>query len=100
MIRPPLWVEDRSDWFFIECGESFRIRFTCGCGANRHVFVPNDSPANLAAAVDALACPRCWRTERKRLYMRQRRGSDEPHDLRPCGHCGEPFRPQRSTARF
>jgi hypothetical protein len=39
------------------------------------------------------------RRERNRLYMRQVRGSDEPHEPRPCAYCGQPFTPERSTGQ-
>jgi hypothetical protein len=40
------------------------------------------------------------RREYQRIYMRQRRRSDEPWPKRRCDHCRKWFEPQRSTARF
>jgi hypothetical protein len=82
----------------------WRVHYTCGCGQKGlTALVRMDGELDR----NSLHCDQCarleckrLRTERKRLATRLKRGSDEPYEPRPCSHCGQPFTPERSTARY
>jgi hypothetical protein len=95
MLKPPTWVQPRREWE--RCSwrpDHYRVEFHCGCGASWYSYLPEGEKPT------TLACDQCRRRERKRLSQREWRGSDVPHDPRPCGHCGETFQPERTTARY
>jgi hypothetical protein len=111
MIKPPRWVQPRKDWKehgFADCMAYYKgcwwVRYTCGCGRKGlEILLHKGEELNR----QNMACADCWRlhrkqerTERKRLYIRKRRGSDEPRELRSCAHCGNNFIPKRTTAEF
>jgi hypothetical protein len=96
-LKPPLWVEPQKDW--LEYRGIFHGQFTCGCGREGCRFVAYEGES-LDILLNILFCRRCRRKERKRVSMRRLRGSDEPHEPRPCDRCGGRFTPERSTGRY
>ena len=78
-MKPPKWVQPREDWH--EWRGCWVLRFTCGCGReNLQGHLKKDQ------VPEGLICRHCWRRERNRLAMRQRRGSDEVTRPRSCDH--------------
>ena len=90
MLKPPKRVEPY-DWGH---EHYIRVRFICGCGRVQEYLLDRGED------LSDLACRRCWRRERNRLAMRQRRGSALVLQDRPCLQCGSIFTPERSTARY
>src|SRR5262245_32696017 len=92
MLKPPQQIDPREGW--IEFSEYWSVFFTCGCGRRDMGHLRKDQ------SPQELVCRYCQRRERKRLYMRQWRGSDVALGDRACQHCGQSFTPERSTARY
>jgi hypothetical protein len=105
MLKPPRWVQPQKNWKpFMRSDDLFRVEFTCGCGQKGQYTVVRKGEQPMWEYMYCCECARQEykriRTERKRLYMRQRRGSDKPRDPRPCEQCGEQFAPKQTTGRY
>jgi hypothetical protein len=94
MLKAATWIQPRKEWDKHHAMPGHIVMFRCGCGDYAHAYLDKGEDQT------TLACRKCERTEHNRLYMRKRRGSDVPHDPRPCGHCGQVFQPERTTARY